>query len=187
MPEAVPALAAWSNFYVIIGSSAAALTGLMFVVITLISRSRAVAEGVATFNTPTVVHFSAALLIAAMLTAPWPSLRHVGIALGIVALCGTVYTLRIMFRTTRLTRYTLDVEDWVCYAILPVVAYIIVLITAVLLLLGPPEALFGFGFAFAALLLILIGIHNAWDLVTYVALVFEETRPADRSDDDEQR
>jgi len=31
-----PALTAWGSYYVIIGSSAAALTGLMFVVITLV-------------------------------------------------------------------------------------------------------------------------------------------------------
>mgnify|MGYP001252826337 CR=1 FL=1 len=30
-------ITAWSNFYVITGSSAAALTGLMFVVITLVA------------------------------------------------------------------------------------------------------------------------------------------------------
>jgi hypothetical protein len=38
MSEAVLApLAAWQNFYVIIGSAAATLTGLLFVVITLVS------------------------------------------------------------------------------------------------------------------------------------------------------
>src|SRR6266481_3759436 len=39
MQEAVLSpLATWQNFYVIIGSAAATLTGLMFVVITLIAR-----------------------------------------------------------------------------------------------------------------------------------------------------
>ena len=37
---AVSPLTTWQNFYVIIGSAAAALTGLMFVVITLIAGTR---------------------------------------------------------------------------------------------------------------------------------------------------
>jgi hypothetical protein len=35
--ERMPSIAAWDNFYVIVGSSAAALTGLQFVVATLIA------------------------------------------------------------------------------------------------------------------------------------------------------
>src|SRR5205085_9149990 len=66
---AVSLLTTWQNFYVIIGSSAAALTGLMFVVITLIAgtRQQRSSESVGAFGTPTVVHFGAALLVAAIL------------------------------------------------------------------------------------------------------------------------
>lgn len=49
-----PALSAWSSFYVMIGSSAAALTGLMFVVISLI-RQREIStsqDGISIFSTP---------------------------------------------------------------------------------------------------------------------------------------
>ena len=49
---AVSPLAAWQNFYVIIGTSAASLTGLMFVVITLIAgaRVRGSSGGLAAFG-----------------------------------------------------------------------------------------------------------------------------------------
>ena len=41
MPDAAgSALIPWDNFYVIVGSSAAALTGLQFVVITLVAETR---------------------------------------------------------------------------------------------------------------------------------------------------
>ncbi len=66
MHEGLPLFTAWSNFYIITGSSAAALTGLMFVVISLATGSRFVRQagdsnaGFATFSTPTVVHFCAA-------------------------------------------------------------------------------------------------------------------------------
>src|SRR5437867_13116458 len=59
-------LAAWESFYVIVGSSAAALTGLQFVVIALIAESgrRSTSKEITAFGTPTIVHFCAVLLIA---------------------------------------------------------------------------------------------------------------------------
>jgi len=58
------ALAGWENFYVIVGSSAGALIGLQFVVITLIAEMP-IAQGQAqagdAFATPTIVHFGAVL------------------------------------------------------------------------------------------------------------------------------
>jgi hypothetical protein len=61
-----PALTDWLNFYVIVGSSAGALTGLQFVVIALISETQSTASmlEVRAFGTPTVVHFCAALFVS---------------------------------------------------------------------------------------------------------------------------
>src|SRR5437660_8306650 len=61
---AVLPLPTWQNFYVIIGTAAATLTGLMFVVITLTARvrDRASNEVIGAFTSPTVVHFCTALL-----------------------------------------------------------------------------------------------------------------------------
>lgn len=186
MPHAVsPDLAAWSNFYVIVGSSAAALTGLMFVVITLVSRSPTTREGTATFSTPTVVHFGSALLLGAILAAPWPSLRHLGIVLAIVGLCGMIYALRVTLRTQRLTTYRPDVDDWVWYAILPVLAYLTVAACAILAFVAPAGALYGF--AAAALLLIFIGIRNAWDVVTFVAFMADEPSATNANEDNDSR
>ena len=39
MPELASSLAAWESFYVIVGTSAAALTGLTFVVIVLLAEA----------------------------------------------------------------------------------------------------------------------------------------------------
>ena len=52
-------LTEWNSFYVIVGSSAGALIGLQFVVLTLIAeRPRSgTAEAGAAFATPSVVHF----------------------------------------------------------------------------------------------------------------------------------
>ena len=55
----------WDNFYLIVGSSAGALIGLQFVVITLIAGgpvSRGEAQAGDAFSTPSVVHFGVVLL-----------------------------------------------------------------------------------------------------------------------------
>jgi hypothetical protein len=164
-------LTPWSNFYIMIGSAAASLTGLMFVVITLVmgtERTRKAEDGISTFSTPTVMHFGAALLVSAVLSAPWHLLLHPAILLGLLGTCGVVYLLRIMYRTKRLTAYNPDVEDWAWYSILPFVAYAVIFAGAVILPLVPAQSLFVL--ALGTALLIFIGIHNAWDIVTYIAL-----------------
>ena len=63
------ALDGWENFYVIVGSSAGALIGLQFVVITLIADmpiTRGYAQASDAFSTPSVVHFGVVLLLSAM-------------------------------------------------------------------------------------------------------------------------
>ncbi len=70
----MPELTEWESFYVIVGSAAGALIGLQFVVMTLIAdmpgtREEALAGGA--FATPSVVHFGAVLLLAAVISAPW--------------------------------------------------------------------------------------------------------------------
>src|SRR5215467_5356607 len=86
----MPDLAAWDSFYVIVGSAAGALIGLQFVVVTLIAQRpiRASPEGSAAFGTPTVVHFGAALLLAA-LRVPWPTIAAPAALWGAVG-CGGI-------------------------------------------------------------------------------------------------
>ena len=67
------ALARWANFYVIVGSSAGALTGLQFVVIALMAQSGGTTSQreIRAFGTPTVLHFCAALVISVVMNIPW--------------------------------------------------------------------------------------------------------------------
>jgi hypothetical protein len=187
MHEAAPSvISAWSNFYVITGSAAAALTGLMFVVITLVAggRSRTTHEGIATFSTPTVVHFCAALLVSAILSAPWGSLLPAAALLGLSGLCGVAHVSRVVLRTRRLTVYRPGIDDWVWFAILPWIGYVAIVVAAILLPWVPTQTLFAL--AAANLLLIFIGIHNAWDVVTYIAVELP-VEPSSPSTSEDQR
>ena len=167
---AVSARTAWESFYVIVGSSAGALVGLQFVVIALLTetRRRSTTREIDAFATPTILHFCGALLIAAILSAPWPSLVGPGRALVVCGLAGVIYMIIVIRRAATQTRYKPVFEDWMRHAILPFVAYAALLGAALLLgrrLVGPLFVVAG-----AALLLLFIGIHNAWDTVTYIAL-----------------
>jgi hypothetical protein len=172
MPEAVASLLGpWSSFFVMTASAAAGLTGLMFVVITLVSgtdRLRRAPGGVSAFSTPTVVHFCAALLVSATLIAPWRSLLGPATVLGLAGLAGVAYLLRVILLTKRLVDYQPDIEDWAWYTLLPFFAYGTILAGAIALPAFAINALFVLAAGVA--LLIFIGIRNAWDIVTYIAI-----------------
>src|SRR5215471_9747287 len=161
-------LAMWQNFYVIVGSSAGALIGLQFVVLSLIANkptARVDPETGGTFSTPTIVHFSAVLTLAAILSAPWEALASPTLLCGAVGLTGVAYATIVTRRMRRQTAYQPAFEDWLFHVLLPFAAYGILFASAFAARPHVHEALFGVGAA--VLLLLLIGIHNAWDAVMY--------------------
>jgi hypothetical protein len=170
---------AWETFYVIVGSSAAALTGLMFVVMALIADIRSSEQQIEAFGTPTVVHFSAVLLLSATMSAPWPTLSGARLAIGSIGAAGVVYMLIVLRRAHRQTGYEPVFEDWLFHAALPLAAYACILVAALALPRRPTPLLFGVGAA--TVLLLFIGIHNAWDTVTYIVVRrWEEKHPRDK-------
>jgi hypothetical protein len=166
----MPQLTEWETFYVIVGSSAAALTGLMFVVITLIAdlEAQRSSGALAAFGTPTVVHFCAALIVSAILSAPWHSLATVAVALAVCGVWGVTYTFIVARRARRQSTYQPVFEDWLWHTVLPLAAYGALLLAAINLPGDAERSLFVV--AAAVLSLVLIGIHNSWDTVTYLAL-----------------
>ena len=165
-------LAKWQSYYVIIGSSGAALIGIQFVVLALIAnlRLRSTTESVAAFGTPTVVHFGDALLVSAIMSAPWPLLVPMSIALAICGVLGLCYCARVIHRTRRQTVYIPGWQDWLWYVLIPGSLSTVLALAAVMLHRNTDVSLFGIGGA--ALGLLLLGIHNAWDTVTYIVVGF---------------
>ena len=172
MPQAtVPLLTTWENFFSIVGTAAATLTGLMFVVITLstnIGRRRGFENTLGTFNTPNIVHFCIALLIAMLLSAPWSGLAIPGLVLGLIGLCGTIYVSIILRRFTRLRNYKPVPEDWAWHVVIPFACYTALFISAIVLLSNPVLAMFFI--AAVAVLFLFVGIHNSWDIVTFITV-----------------
>lgn len=161
-------LTGWDNFFVIVGSSAGALIGLTFVVITLAAQmpGQDLSRGIAAFTTPTTVYFGTVLLICALLSAPWSSFVPPAMLLGICGVAGIGYTGVITRRQRAMESYKLVLEDILAYTIGPCAAYAALVVAAFLLPSDASAALFVVGGA--ALLLLFIGIHNAWDVVTFM-------------------
>ena len=183
MPEVVllPLLTAWQNFYVIVGSASAALTArLMFVAITLSSRRQGpkAQETHAAFSTPNITHFGAALFVAAALSAPWLALWNVSIPLGLCGLAGTVYVVIVWRRVRSQKVYQPVLEDWLWHTAFPLASYVALGVSAI-----APSGSSSAGAVCrwrCTVLLLFAGIHNAWDTVTYIALMRSQPENKDQ-------
>ncbi len=71
-------------------------------------------------------------------------------------------------RAWRQTHYRPVAEDWIWHVALPLVGYLVLVLAAAILSLHPVTGLFLVGGV--ALMLIFVGIHNAWDAVSYMVL-----------------
>ena len=164
-------LSGWENFYVIVGSSAGALVGLQFVVLTLVAeriRGGLQATALRVFTTPTIVHFAAILLLAGAAVAPLPGILPLAILWCAMGGIGVLYCLGIARCLGRITAYRPQMADWIYYFAWPLAAYMGVAAGGGFLLAGVRES--AYGVAVGVLLLLLTGIHNAWDIVTYHVL-----------------
>jgi hypothetical protein len=160
----------WTDFYVIVGSSAGALTGLQFVAIALIAESETTRSmtAIRAFATPTIVHFCLVLLISAIVSAPWGGTSSAAFCLAVCGAGGMAYAVRVISHARKQSGYAPDFGDWIWYTALPLTGYATLFTSAMLFLGDPKRALFVV--AAAALGLLFNGIHNAWDSVTYIAI-----------------
>jgi modulator of FtsH protease len=175
LSQALP-LSQWENFYVIVGSSAGALTGLTFIVITIAAdpANRAMDQpglrlrGLRAFITPTAVYFVSALWVSALMSVPGQTAFSLAICLGVSGVAGLVYCIRVILwmRGMRTDDYTPFFSDWVWSAFLPLIAHLGLLAAAFALPRYPVISLYVVGGI--TLQLLIIGIHNAWDVIVWM-------------------
>lgn len=161
---------AWENFYLIIGPSAAALIGLLFVVATLttsLDRDK-IATSNSLYMTPVVFHFAVVMVLSAAASISSLPREAMAVLTGACALAGFAHAARICFAIQ--TRDTPEANHWSdihCYGGAPAAIYSFLAGAAGAIWIGAPGAANLLGFTLLALLL--ISIRNAWDLVTYLA------------------
>jgi hypothetical protein len=108
------------------------------------------------------------LFVSAILNAPWQGLLKVSYALGVCGILGVVYGIIVIQRARGQTTYRPVFEDWLWHTALPILAYLMLVVAAFTLRSYPRQTLFVIGGS--ALLLLFVGIHNAWDAVTYITI-----------------
>ena len=164
-------LQGWDNFYYLIGSAAAGLIGLLFVVMTLTAgreRSR-ILRGSSLYMTPTIVHFGVVLAISATAMAPGLPLVPRGAAFGLFALCGLAASTRGCVGIVKLQKAA-EPPHWSdlwCYGVAPVGMYL-GLATVIVAAFWERSSWAPYAMAGVLLFLLLLGIRNAWDLVTWM-------------------
>lgn len=162
--------AGWENFYLIVGPSAGALIGLMFVVVTL-SQGRDPQQyeaGKHLYTSPIVWHLGVVLGLSAAAVAPPVTPTVFGIAVGVLGLIGIGFGMRstIGIARQRLTGADTMFDAWF-YGILPTITYVAMAGSAVAMLLGSRWAEDAVAASLMALLM--VSIHAEWDLVTFLA------------------
>jgi hypothetical protein len=154
---------------------------------TILGRSRAFVQEVTgcqawapAHATPTIVHFSAVLLLSAVVRVPWHTIDPAAALWGLTGLSGFVYELFIIWRMRETTTYRPKFEDWFFHIVMPLSAYALLAASAVAAFSRPEEAQFAVGVA--TLMLLFAGIHNAWDAVTWHVLVRRVKAPASQEE-----
>jgi hypothetical protein len=169
MAPSSPSLSDWHDFYSLIGAASATLVGLLFVAASIgagvFTRENQV--GIRSFLSPTVVHFSAVLIICLLATIPTQTWNFLGVLETCTGATGLVYSAWIWRRMIKHGLIgTIDLADRLWYALLPIAAYVLVIVAGVGIL---RESAFSLNIlAMALIVLLLIGIRNAWDMTIWV-------------------
>ena len=157
----------WHEFYILLGTAAAALVGLLFVAASIgagyLSAERA--SPTRTFTSPIVFHYTYVLFLSLVSLMPTNTDTSLAVIIGLSAAAALVYSGFILVRVLR--SHTTDLDDRLGYGAGPVAAYAAELAAAVLIFersVVGPSLLAG-----ALTLLLLVNIRNAWDLTVFFA------------------
>jgi hypothetical protein len=169
MTDPTEALHLWHDFYTLVGTAAATLIGVMFVVASIMAvfSERRSQAGVQAFYTPTVVHFTTVLLLCLAVSVPAVGGATLGWLLLAIGAGGAGYA-AIVWR--RMGRHgftaTIDWADRIWYALSPIAGHLLAVVAALMLLTGHAWGLAVLAVATVALLA--AGIRNAWDIAVWM-------------------
>jgi hypothetical protein len=161
-------LEGWQNFFIMAGTAAATLAGLLFVVITLCVSLAATpaARGVHAFVTPVLVHFAGVLFLSLVLLVPWPSPWPAALILAVSGLGGIGYAATVTNLLRKLDFVSMSPGDWVCYAGAPAAANAALVAGAFGLVARQQFTPYAIGGA--VMLLLFVGIVDAWDMTLWI-------------------
>jgi hypothetical protein len=165
----------WSNFFFMVGSAAAGLTGLTFIAVTF--GSRLITEDklayVEAFFSPIADHFIQAFVLCAVALVPIAGPKTLGAAIILTTAVRFVQ----LAHTHRLTKAAaaeskdIELSDWVLGLILPAAVYVSFVVTGLLYLLEVRQA--PALFAVSLLSLLVVALRRAWEMFLWIATKVE--------------
>src|SRR6185312_845077 len=172
MPAFAATAATWQNFYLLVGTAAATLIGLMFVAVTF-GASLMTAEASPSARAwldPPFAHFVTVLFTAAVMVSPLTSALPIAAALLIVPLMRSLALVRVYRRMREAHARYQDIElsDWMSGVVLPLVCYMALLASGAGFVGGYPIAFAGL--AAVIVVILLLGVFGAWELMMWLAL-----------------
>jgi hypothetical protein len=117
----MPMLHGWDNFFIMAGTAAPTLVGLLFVAVTVgtgLSTS-SIVHGSRGFLTPTLVHLGSVLFQTLAVLAPWPSAWPIRIILGLGGLLGLTYQINVVVARHKVGMVLPHWRDWLPYVGVP--------------------------------------------------------------------
>jgi hypothetical protein len=158
----------WDNFFMMAGTAAATLVGLLFVAVTVGSglSTSSIVHGTRGFLTPTLVHLGSVLFQTLALLAPWPSAWPIGIILGLGGLMGLAYQINVVVTRHKVGWVLPHWQDWLPYVGVPALGSASLIVGAVGLIAEKSFA--PYAVAGAMVLSLFAGIYGAWDLTLWM-------------------
>jgi hypothetical protein len=173
-------LEGWHEFYILLGTAAAALVALLFVAASIgegyLSTERQ--SPTRTFTSPIVFHYTYVLFVSLVVLIPVNTDGSLAAIIGVSAALAFLYSIYILVRVLRST--TTDIDDRLGYGLGPAAAYAAVLAASVFIfgrsVIGPPLLAGGL------ILLLVVNIRNIWDLTVFFAQRREDGDTSRESD-----
>jgi hypothetical protein len=166
-------LEAWHDFFVLLGTAAAALAALLFVAASIGAGYMRYGgdSPTHTFISPVLLHYSYVLFASLVALVPIHSEGSFAGIIGISAALALGYAVHILLRVWRSAHS--DMDDRLAYGAGPPIAYVLALVAAVGIF---AHLAFGLPLLAGALIfLLLVNIRNTWDLTIF----FSQRRRAD--------
>jgi len=161
----------WQNFYFLCGSSAAGLTGLMFIALTfgaqLVTEKNL--DQVHTFVTTNCIHFVQVFFLCAVAAIPTVTSGFMALAVvvtGFWRLC-RLPKAYMSIRAAQARAQDIELSDWFMSLILPGMGYVALLVTGYAFYKDSSSA--SSLFAGNIIYLLIIGIKGAWDQLVWTA------------------
>lgn len=179
----------WQNFYLLTGTAAATLIGLLFVGLSIsvsIDRltAKQISDSIRTFVTPTLISYIQVLLLSCLSVMPLQSPLILSAMLAVQGSVMFLLALSVTWNMLVLFRETLNLQHWLWHVLVPLTEGILFLLTSIGFLQGNLLALAGL--AITNLLCLALGLRNSWVLTIWLVLTHRQQDNTPHSPSDGQ-